>query len=83
MSSIAMQMAYAQLHQLRLAMSLYAVFITGVKHDIALLDRVNAVLGDSLTVLDVSVNVNRAALVTACQHPEGCIIGRLQCRHSS
>ncbi|MEO5769562.1 MAG: DHH family phosphoesterase [Polyangia bacterium] len=36
--------------------------VTGVKRDIALLDRVTAKAGDSCTVLDVSLDVNRAAL---------------------
>jgi hypothetical protein len=38
------------------------MLITGVKRDIALLDRVAAVAGDACTVLDVSLDVNRAAL---------------------
>ena len=37
--------------------------ITGVKRDIALLDRVRSVAGDTCTVLDVSLDVNRAGLV--------------------
>jgi single-stranded DNA-specific DHH superfamily exonuclease len=36
--------------------------VTGVKRDIALLDRVAAAAGDLCTVLDVSMDVNRAAL---------------------
>jgi hypothetical protein len=36
--------------------------ITGVKRDIALLDRVAAAAGDVCTVLDVSLDVNRAGL---------------------
>jgi hypothetical protein len=36
--------------------------ITGVKRDIALLDRVAPAPGDACTVLDVSLDVNRAAL---------------------
>lgn len=39
-----------------------AVLITGVKRDIALLDRVAARPGDACTVLDISLDVNRAAL---------------------
>lgn len=37
--------------------------ITGVKRDIALLDRVHAEAGDECTVLDISLDVNRAPLV--------------------
>jgi hypothetical protein len=37
--------------------------ITGVKRDIALLDRVRSVAGDTCTVLDISLDVNRAGLV--------------------
>lgn len=37
--------------------------VTGVKRDIALLGRVSASAGDACTVLDVSLDVNRAALV--------------------
>jgi len=36
--------------------------VTGVKRDIALLDRVNAGPGDACTVLDISLDVNRAGL---------------------
>jgi hypothetical protein len=51
------------LQQLRLADPTDGVLVTGVKRDIALLDRVEASAGDELTVLDVSLDVNRAALV--------------------
>lgn len=51
------------LQQLRLAAPRAAVPITGVKRDIALLGRVPAVAGDSVTALDISLDVNRAALV--------------------
>ncbi|HCE07919.1 MAG TPA: acetyltransferase [Oxalobacteraceae bacterium] len=51
------------LHQLRLATPLGATLITGVKRDIALLGRVPAVAGDAITALDVSLDVNRAALL--------------------
>jgi len=51
------------LHQLRLETPLEAVLITGVKRDIALLQRVPALAGDRVTVLDVSAATNRAALV--------------------
>jgi len=53
------------LQQLRLAGSRGAggeTLVTGVKRDIALLDRVAASAGDACTVLDVSLDVNRAAL---------------------
>ncbi|MGM0595009.1 MAG: acetyltransferase [Pseudomonadota bacterium] len=39
-----------------------ATLITGVKRDIALLERVEAHAGDTLTVLDISLDKNRAAL---------------------
>ncbi len=51
------------LQQLRLAEPGDGILVTGVKRDIALLDRVKAATGDDLTVLDVSLDVNRAALV--------------------
>ncbi|MCL2448589.1 MAG: DHH family phosphoesterase [Polyangiaceae bacterium] len=40
------------------------VLVTGVKRDIALLERVDAVAGDQCTVLDVSLDVNRAGLLS-------------------
>src|SRR4029453_7938521 len=48
--------------QLRLAHRIDSVFVTGPKRDIALLERVHARPGDSVTVLDVSADTNRAAL---------------------
>jgi len=55
------------LQQLRLAEPRAAAgqeaLLTGVKRDIALLDRVAPAAGDACTVLDVSLDVNRAALV--------------------
>jgi hypothetical protein len=48
--------------QLRLAQPRDSRFVTGAKRDIALLERVQAGHGDSVTVLDVSVDTNRAAL---------------------
>lgn len=48
--------------QLRLAEPIEATLITGVKRDIALLQRVQAGAGDSVTVLDVSLDKNRDAL---------------------
>ncbi len=52
------------LHQLRLAEPRDATLVTGVKRDIALLERTNAQTGDSITVLDVSMDVNRTALLS-------------------
>lgn len=53
------------LQQLRLAEGVSAseILITGVKRDIGLLERVQAQAGDSCTVLDVSLDVNRAGLL--------------------
>ena len=51
------------LHQLRLAEPLEAELVTGVKRDIGLLQRVRAGAGDRVTVLDVSLERNRAALL--------------------
>ena len=48
--------------QLRLAHPRDSIFVTGTKRDIALLDRVHARSGDSVTVCDVSAHTNRAAL---------------------
>jgi hypothetical protein len=48
------------LHRLRLEYPLDSVLVTGVKRDVALLGRVPAQPGDSVTVLDVSVASNRA-----------------------
>jgi len=54
------------LQQLRLAepdgRAQQAPLITGVKRDIALLDRASGGSGDTCTVLDISLDVNRAAL---------------------
>ena len=50
------------LHQLRLEYPLDSVLITGAKRDVALLGCVDAHAGDAVTVLDVSVASNRAAL---------------------
>jgi hypothetical protein len=53
------------LHQLRLADPRATTLITGVKRDIALLARVTPEPGDELTVLDVSLDINRDALLGA------------------
>lgn len=56
------------LHQLRLEDPRQSNLVTGVKRDIRLLDRVDAERGDELTVLDISMKSNTAALarVLAC-----------------
>ncbi len=51
------------LRQLRLAEPVDSQLITGPKRDISLLERVDAGPGDSVTVLDVSLDRNRAALL--------------------
>jgi hypothetical protein len=51
------------LQQLRLTEPDEATLVTGVKRDIALLERVTAAEGDHCTVLDISLDVNRAGLV--------------------
>ena len=53
------------LHQLRLAEPADSTLVTGVKRDIALLQRVPASHGDTITVLDVSLDKNRDALRAA------------------
>jgi len=50
------------LHQLRLEEPREATLVTGVKRDIALLARVPAEAGGSVTALDISADTNRAAL---------------------
>ncbi|HIJ89781.1 MAG: acetyltransferase [Desulfobulbaceae bacterium] len=50
------------LHQLRLAEPRDATLVTGVKRDIRLLDQVAQVRGAELTVLDISLDSNRAVL---------------------
>jgi hypothetical protein len=50
------------LQQLRLEQPREATPVTGAKRDIRLLDRIDAAAGDELTVLDVSLHANRAAL---------------------
>jgi hypothetical protein len=50
------------LQQLRLEMPRTAERVTGVKRDIRLLERVRAQAGDELTVLDISLRANAAAL---------------------
>ncbi len=55
------------LHQLRLAEPRETVRITGVKRDIALLQQVQAAAGDQVTVLDISLDKNRDALLRLLQ----------------
>jgi hypothetical protein len=55
------------LHQVRLADPRTTTLITGVKRDIALLSRVAPEPGDELTVLDISLDSNRDALLGALQ----------------
>lgn len=50
------------LHQLRLANPIASSLITGVKREVGLLRRVAARPGDSVTVLDISIDANRVAL---------------------
>ncbi|MGD0960706.1 MAG: DHHA1 domain-containing protein [Methylomonas sp.] len=54
--------------QLRCAFPADAQLITGVKREIALLDRVRANAGDYLTVLDVSLDTNRRALLNLLEN---------------
>jgi hypothetical protein len=51
------------LHQLRLAAPREATLVTGVKRDIALVRRVRASPGDTASILDVSLDRNRDALL--------------------
>ncbi len=51
------------LQQLRLADPIDSVLVTGVKRDIGLLKRVDAAKGDQITVLDISLDKNRDALI--------------------
>lgn len=51
------------LHQLRLADPQDNTLITGVKRDIALVKQVQANPGDSVTILDISLDKNRDALL--------------------
>ena len=51
------------LQQLRLVETGDATLVTGVKRDIKLLERVDAVAGDDVTVLDISLDQNRMPLL--------------------
>ena len=52
----------SSLLQLRLAQPIVSTLVTGAKRDIFLLGRVPAAPGDTVTVLDVSLDVNRVPL---------------------
>lgn len=56
------------LQQLRLAAPRESELVTGVKRDIALLGRVEAGSGDDVTVLDLSLDRNRDALMGLLDH---------------
>ncbi|MCB1829773.1 MAG: acetyltransferase, partial [Gammaproteobacteria bacterium] len=51
------------LQQLRLAQPCQSTLVTGVKRDISLLQQVEGGAGDHITVLDISLDKNREALV--------------------
>ena len=53
------------LQQLRLQTPKESVLVTGLKRDIDLLSRINPQAGDEITVLDISLDKNRDALVAA------------------
>lgn len=52
------------LHQLRLARPCDSTLVTGIKRKIDLLKEVNAKQGDTITVLDISMDKNRDAVIT-------------------
>jgi len=56
------------LRQIRLAEPAESQLVTGTKRDIALLERVEAGAGDSVTVLDVSLERNREDLLRLLEH---------------
>src|SRR6185369_2310415 len=55
------------LHQLRLDQPRAATLITGVKRDIGLLAQIAPTAGDEFTVLDISLDSNRQALLHALE----------------
>jgi len=61
------------LRQLRLAESRQAQLVTGTKREIDLVKRVTARSGDRLTVVDVSLDVNRDALLRALAAGATCL----------
>lgn len=60
------------LQQLRLEEPRESVLVTGVKRDIALVERVEASSGDELTVLDISFQTNASAVLRALGHGARC-----------
>ena len=60
------------LQQLRLEEPRASVLITGVKRDIALVERVEPASGDELTVLDVSFETNARAVLRALERGARC-----------
>lgn len=60
------------LHQLRLAEPRAGTLVTGVKRDIRLLERVPARAGDVLTVLDINLRDNLAALKAVLERGARC-----------
>jgi len=60
------------LQQLRLEEPRASVLVTGVKRDIALVERVEAASGDELTVLDVSFRTNAHAVLRALERGARC-----------
>jgi len=60
------------LHQLRLNTPRRAVLVTGVKREIALLQRITPQPGDQLTVLDIGLNENIVALRAALAAGASC-----------
>ena len=61
------------LHQLRLAEPLDATLVTGLKREIDLVRRVDARPGDTVSVFDVSLSVNRDEMDEALNVFEHCI----------
>lgn len=57
--------------QLRLAQSLDSILITGVKRDIALVQQVDLQQAESVSVLDISLDKNRQALIQLLEHNIG------------
>lgn len=58
----------ASLVQLRLAQPQETTLVTGAKRDIRLVERVAAVAGDRVVVLDIALDVNRAAVERLLAH---------------
>lgn len=55
------------LTQLRNATPMDSTLVTGVKRDIQLMDKIDAQAGDSITVLDISLDRNREGLIAALE----------------